>query len=48
MEGRVVDQAECIGGRLYNWIMDFLLDRVIRVLGGSELSMLLEVDNGTP
>lgn len=42
------DQVECIGGPLYNWIMDFLFDRVIWVRVGSELSMWFEVDNGTP
>ncbi|XP_064874241.1 NTF2-related export protein 2-like [Oncorhynchus nerka] len=36
--------ALCFGGRLCNWIMDFLFDRVMRV--GSELSMRFEVDNG--
>ena len=37
--------ALCFGGRLCNWIMDFLFDRVMRVC--SELAMRFEVDNGT-
>jgi hypothetical protein len=37
-----------IGVRVFNWIIDFLFNRVIRVRMGSELSMWFEVENGTP
>lgn len=37
-----------IGGRLYNWIMDFLTGRKIQVKVGSEVSIKFDVDNGIP
>ena len=37
-----------IGGRMYNWIMNFLTDMKIRVKVGAESSTDLRVENGTP
>ena len=37
-----------IGGRVYNWIMSFLLDRKIQVRVGAEYSNVYSVENGTP
>lgn len=37
-----------IGGKVYNWIEDFLLDRVIQVRIGKALSRRYPVENGTP
>lgn len=37
-----------IGGRIYNWIMNFLFDREIQVRVGSEYSSVYKVENGTP
>ncbi len=36
------------GGRMYNWIMDFLTNRRIRVKVGSEISMESHANNGIP
>lgn len=35
-------------GRIYNWILDFLTDRKIRVKVGSEISTEFKVNNGIP
>lgn len=37
-----------IGGRIYNWVMNFLFDREIQVRVGSEYSSVYKVENGTP
>ncbi|CAJ1053397.1 uncharacterized protein LOC119229131 [Xyrichtys novacula] len=37
-----------IGGRVFNWVKDFLNDRKIQVRIGSEISCKYEVSNGTP
>lgn len=37
-----------IEGRMYNWILSFLLDRTIQVRVGNELSQTVSVENGTP
>lgn len=37
-----------IGGRMYNWIKDFVFDRFIQVRIGTVLSKRYMVDNGTP
>ena len=37
-----------VGGRVFNWIKDFLFGRAIQVKVGSELSDKLIVENGTP
>lgn len=37
-----------IGGKMYNWIMDFLLERTIQVRVGVEYSKTYKIDNGTP
>ncbi len=37
-----------IGGRVFNWIKDFLYERNIQVRIGSELSNQYTVENGTP
>lgn len=37
-----------IGGKLFNWIMDFLRERSIQVLIGTEVSKQHVVENGTP
>lgn len=37
-----------IKGRLYNWIMDFLLNFTIQVKVGSCYSNIYTIDNGTP
>lgn len=48
-EGLLI-KIECmgIGGKLYNWIMDFLLERTIQVRIGVEYSKTYMIDNGTP
>lgn len=37
-----------VGGRVFNWIKDFLFERKIQVRIGSELSSQYTVGNGTP
>lgn len=37
-----------IGGRLYNWVLDFLFDQEIEVRLGTEYSKMYKVENGTP
>uniref|UniRef100_A0A671QSF3 Reverse transcriptase domain-containing protein n=1 Tax=Sinocyclocheilus anshuiensis TaxID=1608454 RepID=A0A671QSF3_9TELE len=37
-----------IGGRIYNWVQDFLFDRKIQVKVGEEYSRVYTVENGTP
>jgi len=37
-----------IGGKVYNWILDFLFNRNIQVRVGAELSEVYTVENGTP
>lgn len=37
-----------IGGRMYNWIKDFLFDRFIQLRIGTILLRKYMVDNGTP
>jgi len=37
-----------IGGKMYNWIMDFLQERTIQVRVGVENSKTYKIDNGTP
>lgn len=37
-----------IGGRMYNWVMDFLRDRSIEVRVGSSHSNIYSIENGTP
>lgn len=37
-----------VGGKMFNWIMDFLNGRVIQVKIGQELSNQYNVENGTP
>ncbi len=37
-----------IGGKLFNWIKDFLFGRKIQVRIGEEISSQYEVENGTP
>ncbi len=37
-----------IGGKLFNWIKDFLFGRKIQVRIGEEISSQFEVGNGTP
>ena len=37
-----------LGGNVYNWIMDFLFGRAIRVRVGNSYSRRHEVENGTP
>lgn len=37
-----------VGGRMYNWILSFLFGRTIQVRVGSDLSSVVEVENGTP
>ena len=37
-----------IGGRIFNWIDDFLSERTFQVRVGDQLSDILQLDNGTP
>lgn len=37
-----------IKGKMYNWIMDFLLNRTIQVRVGASYSRIFSIDNGTP
>lgn len=37
-----------VGGKVYNWIMDFLFGRAIRVRAGNSFSERYVVENGTP
>ena len=37
-----------IGGKMYNWIADFLTGRMIRVRVGAAVSNIYSMDNGTP
>ena len=37
-----------IGGKIFNWIDDFLSDRTFQVQIGDQLSDTLQMDNGTP
>ena len=37
-----------IGGRIFNWIDDFLSERTFQVRVGDQLSDVLRLDNGTP
>ncbi|XDV45291.1 hypothetical protein PO909_013411, partial [Leuciscus waleckii] len=37
-----------IGGKMYNWIMDFLIERTIQVRIGVEYSETYKIENGTP
>lgn len=37
-----------IGGRMYNWVMDFLRDRSIEVRVGTAHSNIYSIENGTP
>uniref|UniRef100_A0A8D0CT46 RNase H type-1 domain-containing protein n=2 Tax=Sander lucioperca TaxID=283035 RepID=A0A8D0CT46_SANLU len=37
-----------IGGRVYNWVLNFLCERKIQVRVGAEYSSVYEVENGTP
>jgi len=37
-----------IKGKMYNWIMNFLLNRTIQVRVGCEYSPTYEIENGTP
>ena len=37
-----------VGGRVFNWIKDFLCGRKIQVRVGSDLSNQYAVENGTP
>ena len=37
-----------IGGRLYNWVMDFITDRTFKVKVGTEVSKDYNVENGIP
>ena len=37
-----------IGGKMYNWIMDFLLERTIQVRIGVEYSETYKIESGTP
>ena len=37
-----------IGGRAYNWVVNFLFDRQIQVKVGVEYSRVYTVENGTP
>ena len=37
-----------IGGRIFNWIDDFLSERTFQVWVGDQLSDVLRLDNGTP
>ncbi|CAJ1057143.1 RNA-directed DNA polymerase from mobile element jockey [Xyrichtys novacula] len=41
-------QGMGIGGRVFNWVKDFLNDRKIQVRIGTEISSKYEVRNGTP
>lgn len=49
VEGRSIKLHKFgIGGRVFNWIKDFLFERNIQVRIGSELSKQSTVENGTP
>lgn len=37
-----------VGGRMYNWILDFLFKRTFQVRIGEEMSTLHDILNGTP
>ncbi len=37
-----------IGGRMYNWILDFLFERSFQVRVGEEMSASYDILNGTP
>lgn len=37
-----------IGGKLYNWVLDFLFERTFQVKIGEELSAPYNILNGTP
>lgn len=34
-------------GRMYNWVMDFMMDHTIQVRVGSSYSKVYTIDNGT-
>lgn len=37
-----------VGGRMYNWILDFLFERTFQVRIGEETSASYDILNGTP
>lgn len=37
-----------IGGKVYNWVLDFLLNRKIQGRVGAEYSDVYNIENGTP
>ena len=37
-----------VGGKVYNWVQDFLLGRTIEVRVGTQCSKQYQVENGTP
>ena len=48
-EGLLIQLSQMgIGGRMYNWIMNCLTDRKIRVKIGADSSTDLKVENRTP
>uniref|UniRef100_A0A3B5QMN0 Reverse transcriptase domain-containing protein n=1 Tax=Xiphophorus maculatus TaxID=8083 RepID=A0A3B5QMN0_XIPMA len=48
-EGLLIKMKQMgIGGRMYNWIANFLLDRKIRVKIGNDYSKEFNVENGIP
>jgi len=40
--------SPCLGGKLYNWVLDFLFGREIEVRVGAAYSSTYAVENGTP
>jgi len=48
-EGLIIKMHKMeIGGRVYNWVKDFLFGRKIQIRIGSDVSNQYLVDNGTP
>lgn len=41
-------EALVIGGKVYNWVLDFLFNRRIQVRVGTEYSNVYTVENDTP
>lgn len=48
-EGLVIKMHKMgIGGRLYNWVLDFLSDRTFQVKVGDDFSQEMDIMNGIP
>jgi len=45
---KVSNEAEKAGGRLYNWVLDFLSNRTFRVKVGDAVSDDFRIENGIP